>query len=59
MYDEHGIREPEIIERTIGEDRLERIQEFSTQIIAKEQQFEELWERLELERAANDDSPYS
>lgn len=58
-YDEHGPIEKEIIERTIGGERLLNLQRIATEQVAKWQEYEEIKELLEKERAASDDSPYA
>jgi len=58
-YDEHGSLEPEIINQTIGRERLTLIQFYSKKKIAKYQIYDDVLAILESEREANDDSPYS
>jgi len=58
-YDEHGPRERKIIQLTIGVMRKALIQKRAEWKVAKGQVFEEIKERLDIERAASDDSPYA
>jgi hypothetical protein len=59
QYDEHGPREPEIVERTVGFERLGKIQALAFMRVAKEQEFEEIKRILEKKRAEADDSPFA